>query len=676
MLCRGLFSRSVFLVVSPQRCKIIYFVNSFSVIILSMYRLAKKSLLLRMGIAMATITAFAFVSMVSSVIIAELTQGVASAINQAGTLRMQSYRIASALAQEKSGEGDYAISTETTNKLVNEFETRLFDARLVSVLSKSPKNKLNAAYQHIAQRWHEKIKPLLVKPESLSASPESSIRTKRADYLGIVDLFVADIDHLVKLLEQNVESKIRMLRVFQISSLFLTLIVVFLTMYLMNNRVLVPLRDLLECAKGARRGDFSIRTCHTKNDDELGELGCAFNVMAEDLSKKYSDLEERVRAKTSDLERSNRSLELLYNTTNRLHTATISDTVYTELLRDIEKLLGVGAGTICLAADGNGRAFKLATTRQPAPGERDTCSPPNCAACFGAHSTHTMKFPRKSGRSVQIISTPIRDQNQQYGVLLTEIPPDRQLEEWQMRSLEAVAHHIGIAINITRRATESRRLALLEERGVIARELHDSLAQSLSYLKIQVARLNVALSRSDGEQTANPIINELRDGISRAYRQLRELLTTFRLKIDGPGLSAALEETVEEFRGRSGIAITLDNQLGGCQLNANEEIHILHIIREALANVTRHSKAEQAQVYIRYDNDTGQVTIRIDDNGIGINEEAERLDHYGLAIMNERASGLGGVIHISRRPKGGTQVTLVFTPHHPHYLKDVTQKTA
>jgi len=387
-------------------------------------------------------------------------------------------------------------------------------------------------------------------------------------------------------------------------------------------------------------------------------------------------MEKRVRAKTSDLERSNRSLELLYNTTNRLHTATISNTVYTELLKDVEKLLGLGAGTICLAADGNGRAFKLATTRHPASGERDTCSPPNCSACFGAHNTHTMKFSRKKGEPLKVISTPIRDQNQQYGVLLTEIPPNRKLEEWQMRSLEAVAHHIGIAINITRRATESRRLALLEERGVIARELHDSLAQSLSYLKIQVARLNAALSRSDGKDAAGPIISELRDGVSRAYRQLRELLTTFRLKIDGPGLSAALEETVEEFRARSGIAITLDNQLGGCQLNANEEIHVLHIIREALANVTRHSRAEQAEVSICYDNDTGQVTIRIDDNGIGINEEAERLDHYGLAIMNERASGLGGVIQISRCPEGGTRVNLVFTPHHPHYLKDAAQKSA
>ncbi len=649
-----------------------------------MYQLTQKSLLLRMGIAMATITTFAFISMVSSVIIAELTQGVASAINQAGTLRMQSYRIASALAQEHGADVDHEAAIHATDKLVDEFEARLVDARLVSVLSKNPKNRLNATYQHIAQQWHEKIKPLLLKPEHNNLSPTSphpegnliSQQNRRTRYLAIVDLFVADIDRMVKLLEENVESKIRLLRLIQISSLFLTLIVVFLTMYLMNSRVLVPLRDLLACAKGARRGDFSIRTRHTENDDELGQLGCAFNVMAEDLSKKYSDLEERVRAKTSDLECSNRSLELLYKTTNRLHTATISDTVYTELLRDVEKLLGVGAGTICLAADGGGRAFKLATTRLAAPGERDTCSPPNCAACFGAHNTHTMKFPRKNSESLHVISTPIRDQNQQYGVLLTEIPPNRKLEEWQMRSLEAVAHHIGIAINITRRATESRRLALLEERGVIARELHDSLAQSLSYLKIQVARLNAALSRPDSEQTASPIISELREGISRAYRQLRELLTTFRLKIDGPGLSAALEETVEEFRGRSGIAIMLDNQLGGCQLNANEEIHVLHIIREALANVTRHSRAKQAQVSIRYDNDTGQVTIRIDDNGIGINEEAERLDHYGLAIMNERASGLGGVIQVSRCPEGGTRVNLVFTPHHPHYLKDIEKKSA
>ncbi len=638
----------------------------------------KKSLLLRMGLAMATITAFAFISMLSSVIIAELTQGVASAINQAGTLRMQSYRIASALAQELDAGDLKPVYARITDKRAAEFEERLLDARLVSVLSKDPDDKLTAIYNHIFKQWQTRIKPLFFDSEGRSSYGKGGeSRLGRAKYLSIVDEFVADIDKMVKLLEEDVESKIRLLRLIQISSLFLTLIVVFLTMYLMNNRVLVPLRDLLECAKGARRGDFSVRSRYTTNDDELGQLGAAFNVMAEDLSKKYTDLEERVRAKTSDLERSNRSLELLYKTTNRLHTAAFSDTVYAELLKDIERLLGVGPGTICLTADNGARAFKLATTRRPCKGEIDTCSPPDCAACFGSHNTHTMQFPRRNGKPLRIVSTPIRDQKQQYGVLLTEIPPHGKLEEWQMRSLEAVAHHIGIAINITRRATESRRLALLEERSVIARELHDSLAQSLSYLKIQVARLNATLGRpEEGVSAATPIIEELREGISRAYRQLRELLTTFRLKIDGPGLSAALEETVEEFRGRSGIAITLDNQLGGCQLTANEEIHVLHIIREALANVTRHSKAEKAEVSICYDSETERVTIRIEDNGIGIDEEAERRDHYGLAIMNERASGLGGVIQISRIPEGGTRVKLVFTPQRQQYRKEADRKLA
>ncbi len=642
-----------------------------------MAKLTKKSLLLRMGIAMATITSFAFVSMVSSVIIAEMTQGVAAAVNQAGTLRMQSYRIANALAQEMAAESsDMPRFAATTNRMVQEFESRLLDSRLVSILSRNTNNRLGAAYRDVNRQWYGRIKPLFV-AEGGSASGEPASLSPRVRYLSIVDGFVADIDHMVKLLEQDVESKISLLRLIQIGSLFLTLIVVFLTMYLMNSKVLVPLRDLLACAQSARHGDFSIRTRYTGSDDELGQLGYAFNVMADDLSKKYSDLEERVREKTSDLERSNRSLELLYNTTRRLYMAPVSDTAYTALLRDIEKLVGVGPGTICINDENSSdRAFKLATTRNPPPGEVDTCSPPNCPACYGEHNTHTMKFVRNKGDQLHIISTPIRDQKQQYGVLLTEIPRGMKLDEWQTRLLEAVARHIGIAINISRQATESRRLALLEERGVIARELHDSLAQSLSYLKIQVVRLNVALTRSSDDQAVGPIIDELRDGISRAYRQLRELLTTFRLKIDGPGLNAALEETVEEFRERSGIVITLDNRLGVLQLGANEEIHVLHIIREALANVTRHSRASQAQVEIQHVKQSGEVIIRICDDGIGIDEEAERADHYGLAIMNERASGLGGAIQVFRRAEGGTEVRLVFVPSGSRCSDEKMRRTA
>lgn len=150
-------------------------------------------------------------------------------------------------------------------------------------------------------------------------------------------------------------------------------------------------------------------------------------------------------------------------------------------------------------------------------------------------------------RPAHAISFSITDQDHQYGVLIMGVTKGTRLETWQKQLLEAVARHIGIAINISRRATESRRLALLEERSVIARKLHDSLAQSLSYLKIQVTRLDAALNESENDQTVRLILKELRDGLSSAYRQLRELLTTFRLKVDGRALREGPQpKTVDE----------------------------------------------------------------------------------------------------------------------------------
>jgi two-component system nitrate/nitrite sensor histidine kinase NarX len=246
------------------------------------------------------------------------------------------------------------------------------------------------------------------------------------------------------------------------------------------------------------------------------------------------------------------------------------------------------------------------------------------------------------------------------------------LQDWQTRLLEAVADHIGIAINIAQRTTQSRRLALLEERSVIARELHDSLAQSLSYMKIQVSRLAAALPRTQDETQARDILQELRDGINSAYRELRELLTTFRLKMDGRGLSSALEETVRELRERSALTVTLVNRLHSTQLTPNEEIHVLQVVREALSNVVRHAQASQACVTLDYEAN-GDVVVTVEDDGIGIPDEAERRHHYGLAIMNERTHSLGGSIAVTRRTGGGTCVRTVFTPIHRTMPQSIAQ---
>ncbi|MEW5755732.1 MAG: ATP-binding protein [Pseudomonadota bacterium] len=615
------------------------------------------SLLLRLGLAMAGIFTLAFIGLLSSVFTADMTQGYAAAINQAGSLRMQAYRIATNVMNTE--ERDIELYWQGVDSQVSEFDQRLRSPRLVNVMHQN--DVFKKSYDSVVREWETTILPMLLHETSDTSagqkSPASEVHAVQ-EYLSVVDRFVLQIDDLVKILEEDTESKIQHLRLIQVIILFMTLALVIRTMYLINTRVLAPLRELLDCAQGARRGDFSVRTLHT-TEDELGQLGYAFNLMAEDLSKIYSDLEARVQKKTSDLERSNLSLDVLYNTIRHLSEAPLLDSTYGSLLREVEQRLGLGPGNVCLSEEFSEQPYKLASSYPVTIDKQRYCAPEKCATCIRHTTTTVLTIPNNTQGASHVIVTPIKDQEKHYGVLVMEIPPGKLLEEWQTRLLEAVAQHIGMALNITQRVLEKRRLALFEERSVIARELHDSLAQSLSYLKIQISRLEAALAKPDNEAAARPIIGLLREGIGSAYRQLRELLTTFRLSLEGGSLHIALLNTVEDFRSRSNVQITLDNQLDSHQLSVNQEIHVHQIIREALANVVHHSQAQHAKVALAKGAE-GKVVVSIEDDGVGIPESAQRLHHYGLAIMEERAHTLKGEMRITRRPEGGTRVELVF----------------
>ncbi len=127
--------------------------------------------------------------------------------------------------------------------------------------------------------------------------------------------------------------------------------------------------------------------------------------------------------------------------------------------------------------------------------------------------------------------------------------------------METLGKHIGISLDVSRRVTRERRLALFEERSVMARELHDSLAQSLTYLKIQATRLSLLARSGGGSGSMEDALAELKEGLNTAYRQLRELLTTFRLQMDEQGLGPALAKTVDEFNARGKLTVRLDNKL-------------------------------------------------------------------------------------------------------------------
>ncbi|MEX3966817.1 histidine kinase [Paraburkholderia sp. EG286B] len=265
----------------------------------------------------------------------------------------------------------------------------------------------------------------------------------------------------------------------------------------------------------------------------------------------------------------------------------------------------------------------------------------------------------ESGERLAVLAAPVRVPSGTYGVLIGEGGTDTRYEQRHLHLLETIASVLAHAISNLSRDVRDRRMTLLEERNAIARELHDSLAQSLAYMKIQLARLQAVLPEELAQSDAAQIARAIREGIDSAYRQLRELLTTFRTSVHARGLAATLEEVAEELSSRSEVQISVDNRIRRVRLTVNEELHIGQVVREALTNVVRHARASSALVTLA--SNGREVTVTIADDGRGITTESGGEHHYGLSIMRERSRSLGGRLEIhSNEP--GSSIVLTFVP--------------
>lgn len=606
-------------------------------------RSSRPSIVLRLSLSISAIAMLAAVSILASIVVADTSSGEARAINVAGSLRMQTYAIGVAVAQAR---GD-ATGMANLEHAIDGFTARYTGDALRRVISARSDDSKRGAYREIGEHWTQRFAPL-----ARAAGARGAVDAQLREEIGAM---VARIDHLVVLIEQSLESRLQVLRLAQAVLLMVLLLVGGITVYQLRDKVMLPLHDLLHCARTVRRGDFSVRVV-PREADELGQLGEAFNYMVQDLSENYASLEMRVRQKTDELARSNRSLELLYGTTRALseHAAT-RDTLL-GVLRSAERVIGVSGGAILLYPEPGGTPVAIATDL----GEDFVgalCSP----LCADVPHARIECVDTTKGARLDVMLVPLSDGAVAHGAMALALPSRTQLADWQLQLAEAVGRHIGAALAAKQRNEERHRLALLDERSVIARELHDSLAQALSFLNIQVARLQKMLSPA-APDPAHEVVRELKEGLDDAYRQLRELLTTFRLRIDGRGLAAALDDTVQEFSRRGGLQIELVNRLPGIDLASSQEIHVLQVVREALSNIEHHAQARH--VWIALERLAGaRIRVRVDDDGVGIERSPPRSHRYGLVIMRDRAQSLDGELSVAPRDGGGTRVQLEFPAH-------------
>lgn len=566
-------------------------------------QLSSSSLVARAGQFMAVIITLGLISMISSILVTESLSGDAEQINQAGALRMQAIRVSRAnlLVQDDS--------KPLVTKEMQIFEDKLSQLFFGGITSTIDNPQILAQHKKIVALW-----------QSIKTNIESSTAE---DF----DQFTLVIDKLVSQLQMESEKKLTLLRLIQGITLLSTLIVTSFVLVRLNRTVISPLKQLVRVASEAGKGNFDTRVDYIA-DNELGVLSRTIHRMSKQLKNTYQEFEDRVAQKTQELIQSNQSLEVLYLAARNLSNSEYHQ-IDQEIIQALEQVLEFGKVSIVLSETSINELI--------------------------IYKANTNIIDHKNRDIHQFV---LEKQGHFFGDIVWQIPKDKNPEAWQRQLLQAMADIVATSIDLERKKNSENRLLIAEERAVIARELHDSLAQSLSFLKVQMSLLTRKMQKGLPEEQVNETIDDIKQGLNNAYLQLRELLTTFRLKLDDPSLENALQGTVAEFIEKCQHGIELKFELPQNYLSASQEVHVLQIIRESLSNVHRHAQATAAGVRLFKDNN--KIYIDIWDNGKGISDNLEQQGHFGLGIMRERAKSLNAQLHVQANSPTGTQIMLEF----------------
>ncbi|MWJ28994.1 HAMP domain-containing protein [Halomonas sp. ZH2S] len=607
-------------------------------------KLLQRSLVARIIASLLAISSMVVISIVVTIVIAGSSRGDAAAINMAGSLRMHTYQIVAAL--QRYQQQPSAENRQQVQALAERFDSRLTSIELTNAIPDDASHDLQEQHQLIIQRWEQELSPRL--EAAIASEPASNIALNQT-----LDNLVADIDTLVTLLEQNTEAKIGLLSVLQLLFLGLTIAMVAIALFDIRHNLTRPLYQLVVLAREAAHHNFQYRT-HLKGSDELALLGRTFDDMSEQLAASYATLEEKVSRKKQELERSNQAMQLMHDASRTLYGGG-NDLCSSAapMLRQLGTLLELGPIRLSLNDPVDHRQMPVLETHLRT--RPMYCRDQECHACL----IDPQPLEIMASDQVQCLLLPISVGDAMLGTL--EIwYPQKQLADSTRQLLIVLADQLATAVYLQRRIEEQQQVTLINERTTIARELHDSLAQSLSYLKMQVARLERMQQKEAPREAQSAVFDELRTGLNSAYRQLRELLTTFRLKLEAPGLHSALRQTTGEFAERMAVPVELFYEVPPYLLNPNEEIHVLQIVREALANTHKHARAHWAAVTVRFAH--ARLWVSVEDDGIGLMDGSSPPMHYGLVIMRDRAETLGGELHISNRQAGGVKIEFEFTP--------------
>ena len=665
----------------------------------------RQSLSLHAWGAILIIATLAVMSTLGSGALAWVARSDAEAINVAGSVGMATYRLNFQIARDfsddhpfspslhvgqnsvgdktnaqsaKQDKLDFANKTtaEKIDILSRDMENRLEELQVYQLTSANRHVRINEQLKEIKEQWYQDLKPALLAQD-------------KQGFYSVSSRYIEDVNDFVGELQYRNEQRQTWQQNLQILSLLLIAIIVLIGMRRLQKSVLLPIQQLIKANNQFKRGQTQTRVS-IKGYREFEVLGSSFNDMAGTIETYQRSLESEVQIKTQHLVKANQVLSLFYDFSKSLTTSQVSLYQLDDLIADFSKALPHLKFTLCIQNKyiTNKNAIVLHGEKM-----KELCKKLSCESCGIKNGEHTKSYPivhqqetfgelRVRPKSTLVMNRFFVTDGDDNADNHSNITPEQRIQMTEAGSIfpfvsaeldaqndeliVALTNLISTALSLRKQRQQEHQLILFEERSTIARELHDSLAQSLSYLKIQVSVLERHLKNVGSEPVQAPVyqnIEQIKIGLGSAYQQLRDLLVTFRLTIDNDNFDEALRDAASEFASKGDFNMTVHNRIMTLNLSATEQIDLIQIAREALSNISRHAKAKNVEIQLAYEDGDKYIVMSIIDDGVGMSGSVDQTQHHGLIIMKERAHNIGGEFIVTDNQPQGTIVTVRFAPN-------------
>lgn len=448
----------------------------------------------------------------------------------------------------------------------------------------------------------------------------------------------------------------------------------FHTVQRIRQQLLTPLDGLRQWSKRIRSGDLNSHITIPARG-EFANLIQDINSLTDELHSLTDEMDTRVQSQTEHIADKSRSLEILYDIATSLSSAQNLDGLLEQFLDTLMTLVDARAASVRLLDSQNmtrlvaSRGFSDEVKEQEKLVNVDRCLCGKITLHGGIGIQRGLDACNQflscaiiEGDCKEMLVIPLQYQERILGVYNIFLDrPSRELGKDIRDLLNSIGKHLGLAIEKTRLDQNARRLAIMEERNMIANELHDSLAQSLVSMRLQTKMMGETLYKKDIRHAQNEV-RRLNTAIDDAHKSLRELLSNFRSKMDERGLVYAVNDLLYTFKQETGINtyIHCNDSKEHSGLSPAQEFQVYRIIQESLVNIKKHSDACNVRVLINRLPKDG-CNVLVEDDGQGIEEletNVEPGEHIGLSVMKERADAIDGELQIESEPGEGTRVLL------------------